>query len=88
MNDHLQISLIPYYIGISIFTLFTVYHVRMSSTFMGNYKDKMYYYYSHLITVIPALLYLSQVLDFLLLNTINYSNALKVFYIEWFFPVH
>jgi bacteriorhodopsin len=71
----------PFYIAIGILGLLTAYQVHLSRSFRGNFKDKMYYYYSHIITLMPIIMYIYKVIDIYIFNT--YSNFLGTFYIEW-----
>lgn len=73
---------LPFIIGIAIHGLLTVYQFHIARTFTGNFKDKLYYYNAHVISLIPIILYLYKVLN---IYAYPYTERLflEVFYIEW-----
>jgi bacteriorhodopsin len=73
---------IPYFCGIGGLGLLTLYQVNLARKFMGNFMDKLYFYYAHLITCIPIVLYIYKILDTLVSNI---PLSLNVFYLEWVF---
>ncbi len=76
-------DVIPFGIGAAVYTLFTIYHVRLANSFIGPYKDKIFYYFSHLITMIPIITYLFQITNILVFPASKPS--LIIFYLQWSF---
>ncbi len=74
--------IIPCSIAIGIFGSLIGYQIHLARIFVGNYKDKLYYYYSHLITVIPLVLYSCMIADQLMVGN---QESLIYFYVEWIF---
>jgi bacteriorhodopsin len=77
-----QTLLIPFYVGIGVLSSITLYHIVLSRSFVGSYRDKLYYYHSNLITTIPIVLYIFNILNKVFLSS---TNPLSIFYIEWLF---
>ena len=75
-------DVIPFACGIGILGAFTLYQVYLSYTYTGNYKDKLYYYCSHLITAIPIFVYIYAILDMYISSA---HLPLNLFYIDWTF---
>ena len=75
-------DVIPFACGIGILGAFTIYQVYLSNTYVGNYRDKVYYYYSHLITLIPIVAYIYSTLNALILEL---KFNILIFYIDWTF---
>ncbi len=75
----------PFYIGIAFFALCTVYHTHLSKNFIGTYKDKIYYYFAHLITIVPIVIYSYNLFDIGISGKVTKVNYLKIFYIQWAF---
>ncbi len=74
--------IVPCSVAIGIFGSLIGYQVHLARIFKGNYKDKLYYYYSHLVTVIPLVLYSCMIADKLIIGT---QESLTYFYVEWIF---
>jgi bacteriorhodopsin len=71
---------IPCASGIGVLGTITLYHLYLNSIFEGTYKDKLYYLNSHIITLIPILIYLIMILDEVILGQVP---SLTFFYIDW-----
>ena len=72
--------LIPCTIAAGILGIITLYQVYLNHQFNGSYKDKLYYFNAHLITLTTITIYTIMILNELFIGeiyTINY------FYIEW-----
>lgn len=78
-------DILPLYVGMAVFALANIYHTRIAKTFVGNYKDKVYFYLTHLIDVAPMILYIFKIIEIGMLE-IQKSNAFfTIFYLEWIF---
>ncbi len=75
------ISIIPFYVAISVLLVFIIYQFYLSRKFKGDYRDKYYYFICCLINLIPCILYLMTCIKILLSN----EFSLEIFYIEWIF---
>ncbi len=73
-------DVIPFACGIGLLGIFTIYQVCLSYTYDGHYKDKIYYYCCHLITIIPLFIYIYAIINIYILNT---PLPLSLFYIDW-----
>lgn len=71
---------IPCASGIGVLGTITLYHLYLNSIFEGTYKDKLYYLNSHIITLIPILIYLIMILNEVIIGQIQ---SLIYFYIDW-----
>jgi bacteriorhodopsin len=72
--------LIPCATSIGILGIITLYQVYLNHLFIGSYKDKLYYFNAHLITLTTILVYTLMILNELFIGEINTINY---FFSEW-----
>lgn len=77
--------MIPLYVGAALFALSNMYHMRVSSTFVGTYKDKVYFYLTHLIDLAPMILYTFKMIEVGMLDVPKSRGFFTIFYMEWIF---
>jgi bacteriorhodopsin len=78
-------DMIPLYVGAALFALSNMYHMRVSSTFVGTYKDKVYFYLTHLIDLAPMMLYAFKMIEVGMLDVPKSRGFFTIFYMEWIF---
>jgi bacteriorhodopsin len=72
--------LIPCSTAIGILGIITLYQIYLNHTFTGSYKDKLYYFNAHLITLTTISIYTLMILNELFIGEID---TIHYFYIEW-----
>jgi bacteriorhodopsin len=78
-------DIIPLYIGICIFGLIHLYHIHISSSFVGTYKDKVYFYLTHLISMSPLTVYTLKLIEIVFYDIERIPLFFSIFYMEWIF---
>jgi bacteriorhodopsin len=75
--------IVPCASAIGILGIIASYQVYLSAIFDGSYKDRLYYYNSHLINLTPIIIYSTIIIEELI-NGLP-TDFLKYIYIEWLF---
>lgn len=78
-------DILPLYVGVAVFALANIYHTRIAKTFVGTYKDKVYFYLTHLIDIAPMILYTFKIIEIGMLEIPNSPSFFTIFYLEWIF---
>ncbi len=78
-----DVAMIPLYVGIGAFGLTNLYHTRVATSFVGTYKDKVYFYLTHCISVMPMMLYIFKVLEVAFTPVLKSNAFFSFFFMEW-----